>query len=88
MIRSETYQEKHKGLKKQYQLYDDYLQSSEEPMTFEQRTFFIEEMGRVLFLIHQIENMTFQESKRITDDWPMVISSRLNFNETDVLEKM
>lgn len=76
MIPSETYYTKRIKLNKQYALYDNFLKDTE--LTFEQRTKLIFEMGRILSVINQIDNMTLMETRKKTDDYPLVIPSTLN----------
>lgn len=79
MIRSETYQAKFIKLTKQYELYDQFLQDPETELTFQQRQKLIEEMGRLIYHIKKIGSMPMLETRRKTDDYPLVLSSSINF---------
>ena len=71
MANSDTWNSKQRKLKAQYQLYDDFLQS--EPLTFDQRSKLIYEMARVLHVIKYIDALTLQESRKICDDYTIIL---------------
>lgn len=81
MIGTETYQQKYKSIKKQYQLYDNFLEDENTQLTFEERSKLIYEMGRLIDVMKKIESMTYQETKKITDDHPLVLNSQLNYKK-------
>lgn len=76
---AETYQLKYRKFKKQYQLYDDFLLCPETILTFEERSKLIYEMGRILAVINKINEMTYYETKKINDDYNIVLSSSMNY---------
>lgn len=78
MFKSETWQQKHKGILKQLKLYDAFLTDPETKLTYEERSKLIFEMGRLLWWANFIENMTFMETRKATEDYPLMITSALH----------
>lgn len=81
IFQNDTYQAKHKMLLKQYQLYDQFLIDPETNINFKERSKLIYEMGRMQSVIDKIESMPYMETRKTTDDFPLIISSCLNPKE-------
>lgn len=78
MGRPDTYHLKYSNLKKQYKLYDDYLNDPDTHLSFDQRSKLIYEMGKMLSFMKMIENMTYQKTKQVNDDYTIVKNSIIN----------
>lgn len=73
MANSDTWNSKQHKLKEQYKNYDEFLQNTE--LTFDQRSKLIYEMARVLHMIKYIDSLTLQESRKVCDDYTIIVSS-------------
>jgi len=79
MANQDTWQSKQRKMKIQYQLYDDFLQNTE--LTFDDRSKLIHEMGRLIHVIKYIDNLSLQEARKTSDDWPLIVSSMINYKK-------